>query len=73
MKTQTNNSLLTVKANVFFEKDIIVHVTTHSGSWYNGMISEICNIYIKLKTIPYGSEKIIFFSEIKSIDSYQPK
>ena len=73
METQTDISLLTAKARVFFEKGIAVHITTHSGSWYNGLIKEHSVAYINVETFPHLTMKLIFFDEIKSIESYQPR
>jgi|TARA_R100000750_G_scaffold62840_1_gene58457 hypothetical protein len=60
------------KAKFFFDRKIIIHITTHKDSWYNGLILEISNNHLILNDKVHG-ESFILFEEIKTIDKYKEK
>ena len=52
------------RAEVFLERETKVHVSMTSGTFYNGIITEVSEDFFFLDDQKLG-EKIIFFCELK--------
>ncbi len=67
---ETTNELKIQKtAQIFFEKQLPVHVSKKNDGWWNGYIQEVCADFIMLNEFKKGLMPI-FFIEIVDIESY---
>jgi hypothetical protein len=58
------------KAQIFFDKNIPVHIITNSDKWLNGYITEIsADFFIILDR--FDGEQPIFFSEIRIFEKFE--
>jgi hypothetical protein len=62
-------SLLSAKAQIYFEKDIAIHFVFKDGRWMNGIISECAVDFCFLNEFKKGSQ-LVFFKELKDIETY---
>ncbi|MFB6246875.1 MAG: hypothetical protein ABEI74_04780 [Candidatus Pacearchaeota archaeon] len=69
-----NDMIETIKKKAAFLKqfDEKAHLETYSGRFYNGKISYLDDIYLKIEDRILGEIKIIF-DEIKVLEEYKPK
>jgi len=58
------------RAKVFFKKQIKVHISKESGTYYNGIITEIGSNFFFMDDQEDGP-KLVFFKELKKpIETY---
>jgi len=53
------------RALIFLERKVVVHVSTLKGYWCNGILLEVSQEHFIVKDRYDGSEKLIFFNELK--------
>lgn len=60
------------KAEIFFNDNIIVHITTHQGFWWNGNILLLKDNLLILNDRVKGSIPLLY-KEINKIEEYKGK
>lgn len=57
------------KLRVFKDKEIPVHIKTHSDKWVNGFVKEVGSDFVIIEEFKYG-EYLVFFREIFTLETY---
>ena len=71
MEEEMNNEYM--KAKVFFERKIPIHIVLKSGAFYNGLVTEITNDFFFIDDREDG-KKIVFFVELaKPIEEFRER
>ena len=60
------------KIQIFFEKELRVHITKTSGYFLNGVVTKLCENYFYVEDEDRGKQ-LILYDEIKYIQIYQKK
>ena len=59
------------RAKVFFNKQIVVHVSKINGTYYNGLILEVAPTYIFIDDKEDGRKMVLFKELAKDLEEYR--
>ena len=58
------------RAKIFWKKGLVVHIVKNSGTFYNGIITEVSSDFFFIEDQKEGN-KLVFFRELKKpIETY---